>query len=74
MDFGALYIHLVEYAHIYHGRHSRHFLVSHRCRVRAAQSCYNNNDIAFLLDQRSRGRDKPLGIAVTDILRLPGEC
>ena len=74
MDFGASYIHPVEYAQICHGRHSRHLLVSHRCRVRAAQSRYNNNYIAFLLDQRSRGRDKPLGIAVTDILRLPGEC
>ena len=39
-----------------------------------AQSRYNNNYIAFLLDQRPRGRDKPLGIAVTDILRLSGEC
>ena len=56
------------------GRHSRHLLVPHRCGVRAAQSRYNNNYIAFLLDQRSRDRDKPLGIAVTDILRLPGEC
>ena len=48
--------------------------VPYRCGVRAAQSRYNNNYIAFLLDQRSRGRDKPLGIAITDILRLTGEC
>ena len=33
-----------------------------------------NNYIAFLLDQHSRGRDKPLEIAITDILRLTGEC
>ena len=54
----------------------RHLLVLHRCRVGAAQSRYNNNYyyIGFFLDQRSRGHDKPLGIAVTDILRLPGEC
>ena len=74
MDFGVSYIHPVDNAQICHGRHSRHLLVPHRCRVRAAQSRYNNNYIAFLLDQRSRGRDKPLGIAVTDIVRLPGEC
>ena len=42
--------------------------------VTPAQSRYNNNYIAFLLHQRPRGRDKPLGIAVTDILRLSGEC
>ena len=52
----------------------RHLLVPYRCGVRAAHSRYNNNYIAFLLDQRSRGRDKPLGIAITDILRLTGEC
>ena len=42
--------------------------------IRAVQSRYNNNYIAFLLDQRSRGRDKSLGISITDILRLTGEC
>ena len=46
----------------------------HRCRLLAAQSRYNNNYIAFLLEERSCGRDNPLGIAVTDILRLPSEC
>ena len=75
MDFGASYIHPVEYAQICHGRHS---VISSCCTavvyIRAAQFRYNNNCIAFLLDQRSRGRDKPLGIVVTDILRLPGVC
>ena len=41
---------------------------------RTSGAVSNNNYIAFLLDQRSRGHDKPLEIAVTDILRLPGEC
>ena len=74
MDFGALYIHPVEYAQICHGRHS----VVSSCRTavvyeRRSLAILNNNYIAFLLDQRSRGRDKPLGIAITDILRLTGQ-
>ena len=63
MDFGASYIHPVEYVQIHHGRHT----VISSCRTTVvherAQSHDNNNYIAFLLDQRSRGRDKPLEIA-----------
>ena len=73
MAFGASYIHPVEYAQICNGCHS----VIPLCRtavVYERRGLAITNYIAFLLDQRSRGRDKPLGIAVTDILRLSGEC
>ena len=68
MDFGALYIHPVEYAYICHGRRS----VISSCRTALV---YKRRSLAIIIIRsRSHGRDKQLGIAVTDILQLPGEC
>ena len=64
-------VHPVEYVQIRHGHHS----VISSCRTTVVHERGSLAIIvSFLLDQRSRGRDKQLGIAVTDILGLLGEC